>query len=231
MTSISAPRRRTRRRSCGRTSNRGRAARSVAAVLVRRGHQRVAGLLGNPGAPFGWAVTPARWTRRVSSSMKHSTCSRRSEMASSVKKSHATIPADDHLLDLLAERRPPRVGPCAGDQAAVPAQQGQGPDQEARPARPRQDTADGGEQGPVGRFELRSWSLAAEHGELVTQDKDLKVLGGVTAGELGEELDGAAQRQIRKSCQHRGGLRGGGQRRRHSSKPRSKRTPQLMGPV
>ena len=161
-------------------------------------------------APFGWAVTPARWTRRVSSSMKHSTCSRRSEMVSSVKKSHATIPADDHLLDLLAERRPPRVGPCAGDQAAVSAQQGQGPDQEARPARPRQDTADGGEQGPVGRFELRSWSLAAEHGELVTQDKDLKVLGGVTAGELGEELDGAAQRQVRKSCQHRAGLRGGG---------------------
>ena len=53
--------------------------------------------------------------------------------------------------------------------------------------------ADGGEQGPVGRFELRSWSLAAEHGELMTQDKDLKVLGGIAASELGEELDGAAQ--------------------------------------
>jgi hypothetical protein len=75
--------------------------------------------------------------------------------------------ADDQLLDLLAEPRPPRsttrVGPGAGDQAAVPAQQGVGPDEEARPARPRQDTADGGEQGPVGRFKLRSWSLAAEH--------------------------------------------------------------------
>jgi hypothetical protein len=30
-------------------------------------------------------------------------------------------------------------------------------------------------------------------GRLVRQDKDLEVLGGVTAGELGEELDGAAQ--------------------------------------
>jgi hypothetical protein len=49
-----------------------------------------------------------------------------------------------------------------------------------------------------------------EHGELVAQDKDLKVLGGVAAGELGEELDGAAQRQVGKSWQHRGGLRGGG---------------------
>ena len=142
--------------------------------------------------------------------------------------------ADDQLLDLLVERRPPRsttrVGPCAGDQPPVPAQQGLGPDQEARPARPRQDTADGGEQGSVGRFELRSWSLAAEHGELMTQDKDLKVLGGIAAGELGEELDGAAQRQVRESWQHRGGLRGGAAER-HGSKPRSMRTPQLMRPV
>jgi len=28
----------------------------------------------------------------------------------------------------------------------------------------------------------------------VTQDKDLKVLGGIAASVLGEELDGAAQR-------------------------------------
>jgi hypothetical protein len=33
---------------------------------------------------------------------------------------------------------------------------------------------------------------AAEHGRLLAQDEDLKVLGGVTTGELGEELDGAA---------------------------------------
>jgi hypothetical protein len=37
----------------------------------------------------------------------------------------------------------------------------------------------------------------------MTQDKDLKVLGGIAAGELGEELDGAAQRQVRESWQHR----------------------------
>jgi hypothetical protein len=44
-------------------------------------------------APFGLAVTPARWTRRVSSSMKNSTYNRRSQTVSMVKKSHATIPA------------------------------------------------------------------------------------------------------------------------------------------
>jgi hypothetical protein len=104
--------------------------------------------------------------------------------------------ADDQLLDLLVERRPPRsttrVGPCVGDQPPVPAQQGLGPDEEARPARPRQHPADGGEQGPVGRLQLGSGSLAVEDGELMVQDKDLKILGGITAGELGEELDGAA---------------------------------------
>jgi hypothetical protein len=36
-------------------------------------------------APSGLTVTPARWTRRVSSSMKNSTYSRRSQMVSTVK--------------------------------------------------------------------------------------------------------------------------------------------------
>jgi hypothetical protein len=41
-------------------------------------------------------------------------------------------------------------------------------------------------------------------GRLVTQDKDLEVLGGVTAAELGEELDGAAKGQVGESWQHLG---------------------------
>jgi hypothetical protein len=44
-------------------------------------------------AALGLAVTPARWTRRVSSSMKNSTYSRRSVAVSTVKKSHARMPA------------------------------------------------------------------------------------------------------------------------------------------
>jgi len=43
--------------------------------------------------PLGLAVTPASCTRRVSSSMNTSTCSRLSHTVSTVKKSHATIPA------------------------------------------------------------------------------------------------------------------------------------------
>jgi hypothetical protein len=37
--------------------------------------------------------------------------------------------------------------------------------------------------------------VAAQHGELVAQDEDRQVLGGVTAGEQGEQLDGAAQHE------------------------------------
>ena len=35
--------------------------------------------------------------------------------------------------------------------------------------------------------------LAAKHSELVAEDEDLQILGGVM-GEQGEELDGAAER-------------------------------------
>jgi hypothetical protein len=63
-----------------------------ASSLFAQFQQEVAGLLGDPGG-VGLAVTPARWTRRVSSSMKNSTYSRRSQMVSTVNKSQATIPA------------------------------------------------------------------------------------------------------------------------------------------
>jgi hypothetical protein len=86
------------------------------------------------------------------------------------------------------------VGPAARDQAAVPAQQCLRLDQEAGPAGSGQDAADGGQQRPVGEFQLGSWSLAAEDRELVAQDQDLKILGGIAAGEQGEQPDGAAQR-------------------------------------
>jgi hypothetical protein len=39
---------------------------------------------------------------------------------------------------------------------------------------------------------------------LVRQDKDLEILGGVAAGEQGEQLDGAAQGQVGESRQHEG---------------------------
>jgi hypothetical protein len=56
-------------------------------------------------------------------------------------------------------------------------------DEEARPAGSRQQAADRGGQGTVGRFQPGSWGLTAEDDELVAQDEDLQVLGGVSAGD------------------------------------------------
>jgi hypothetical protein len=66
--------------------------------------------------------------------------------------------ADDQLLQFLVEWRSPcsavRVGPGAGDQPPVPAQQRLWPDEEARPAGSGQGAADRCEQRPIRRFEL-----------------------------------------------------------------------------
>src|SRR6266511_1033246 len=75
------------------------------------------------------------------------------------------------------------VGPRAGDQAAMPAPQGVWGDEEARPAVAWEDAADCGEQGAISGFQPGSWELASQDGELVAQDQDLQVLGGVAAGE------------------------------------------------
>jgi hypothetical protein len=114
--------------------------------------------------------------------------------------------ADDQLLDVLIERWTPKpaagIRPGVGDQAAVPAQQGLGGDQEAGPVGSWQHAADGGEQGSIGRLQPRSLDLAAQHSELMAQHQDLEVLGGVAAGEQCEQLDGAAQGQVGESGQH-----------------------------
>jgi hypothetical protein len=93
--------------------------------------------------------------------------------------------ADDQLLDVGIQLRPARckmrIGPGTCDQPPVPAQQRLGLDEEAGPAGPGQRTAEGGEQRPVGGLQRRSWDLAAEHAELVTQDEKFQVLGGVAA--------------------------------------------------
>ena len=65
--------------------------------------------------------------------------------------------SDDQPLHVIVDSRPAgvvlRVGPGAGDEAPVPAQQRLGLDEEAGPHRPRQHTADRGQQRPVSRLE------------------------------------------------------------------------------
>jgi hypothetical protein len=125
--------------------------------------------------------------------------------------------ADDQLLHPLVHRWSSglvvRVGPGTGDQASVPAQQRLRRDEEAGPVGPGQDAADRGQQRPVSGLELGSWCLASEHGELVAQNEDLQILGGIAAGEQGEQPDGAAQRQVSESWEHRAATSAMGQGR------------------
>jgi hypothetical protein len=96
-----------------------------------------------------------------------------------------------------------RVGPRAGDQATVPAQQRVGLDQEAGSATSGQHAADRGERRPVGGFQPGAGDPAAQHRELVAQNQDLQVLGSITAGEQDEQLDGPVQREVRECREHR----------------------------
>ncbi len=81
------------------------------------------------------------------------------------------------------------------------------------------EPADGSEQSSVGWLHLGPRRLAAQHSELVAQDEDLQILGGVATGEQGEELDGAAQRQVGESWQHLEAASAMGSEKRHSTYP------------
>ena len=55
----------------------------------------------------------------------------------------------------------------------------------ARQPDPTEPAADRREQGPVGRLQPGSRRLAAQDDELMAQDEDLEIFGGVATGELG----------------------------------------------
>jgi hypothetical protein len=86
-----------------------------------------------------------------------------------------------------------REGPVPPDQVGVPAQQGSRGDDQLQPAQapaghqPSQRRKDG----PVRPGRPRSPDLPLEHGHLVTQQEDLRVLGTVRLSEQGEPAEHA----------------------------------------
>jgi hypothetical protein len=65
-----------------------------------------------------------------------------------------------------------------------------------------QQPGQGGEQHSVGRLEIRSVNLTAEHRDLVAQHEDLDLLRSVTAQHQNQELQDAAQRVVRQRPKH-----------------------------
>ena len=95
-------------------------------------------------------------------------------------------------------------GPAAGDELAVPAQDRGRGDEQPEAAADGQQPGEGGDQGAVGPGHQRARRASLEHGELVAQDQDLDLLGGVgssaqhdPAQELGEHLVDQPQRHER----------------------------------
>jgi hypothetical protein len=152
-------------------------------------------------APSGWAVTPARCTRRLSSSMKNSTYSRRSQTVSTVKKSQAMLtqlPRDWRA----ARAGAPSVGPAPADELLVPAQQRRRLEQERAPHLPRQNAAERREQGTIRRLEPRASDLTPEHVQLVAQDENLDLLRVLRAKPQRQQLEQTPKRPIQKRERH-----------------------------
>jgi hypothetical protein len=87
----------------------------------------------------------------------------------------------DERGDLGADRRPSRpvrIGPLPGDKATVPAQDGAGGNQPVHPRPRRQEPDERGEDRAVGPVQPGPGIGAAQHGDLMPQHEQLRVLGG-----------------------------------------------------
>ena len=87
----------------------------------------------------------------------------------------------DERGDLRADWRPSRlvrIGPLAGDQAAVPPQDGAGGDQPVRSPPSRQEPDQRGHHRPVGPVQPGSRMGPAQHSDLMPQHQEFSVLGG-----------------------------------------------------
>jgi hypothetical protein len=70
-----------------------------------------------------------------------------------------------------------RVVPAPPDQRAVPTQDRFRADEERPPAFPRHKAGQEGDEGPVGPGEVGTGDLAVQHGQLVAEHEDLRLLG------------------------------------------------------
>jgi hypothetical protein len=95
-----------------------------------------------------------------------------------------------------------RVGPCASDQLPVPAEQGGRCHAEGRPPSAGKQPRQCGQPGPFGGSVPRSFDLAAQDHDLVTQHEDLDVLADIAAGHHRQQLQHATQHHVQKGQGH-----------------------------
>jgi len=109
----------------------------------------------------------------------------------------------DRLRRTGTPRPAARICP-APHQSGVPAQQGSRGDDQAQLTKldAGQQPGQRGQDRPVRPRQHRFADLALEHGELMPQEQDLRVLGAVRAGQQGEPAEHTEYRQISESSWH-----------------------------
>jgi hypothetical protein len=90
----------------------------------------------------------------------------------------------------------------AGEEAAVPGQQGAWRDQPAATHRRWQQPGQGCQDRPVGPVRLRQGDLAPEHHHLVAQHHDLRVLGGLVAAQHDQPAEDPDHDQVQETDRH-----------------------------
>jgi hypothetical protein len=113
----------------------------------------------------------------------------------------ASARAFDRTLFAAISGLSPWIGPAAGDEVGVPAQQGSGGDEPQPPQIRGQQSAQGAEEGAVDPRSATGVDcvVSAQHGDLVTEDQDLDVFGCVGSGEQRQPTQHAGEQQVGES--------------------------------
>jgi hypothetical protein len=121
--------------------------------------------------------------------------------------------AEDQLHEISINRRaaamPPGIGPALRHQAPVPAQQGLGPHQEARPASAGKHTRGRGKEDPVGVGELGARNLPTEDRQFMAQHDDLEILGSRRTEPQRHQFEHAPGQDVQQRRNHVGALHEG----------------------
>jgi hypothetical protein len=94
-------------------------------------------------------------------------------------------------------------GPAAGDESPVPAQDRGGRDEHSEASARREESGQGGDQGSVWPADPRPRSAPLKHSELVAQNEDLDLLGGVGSGAQHHPAQELGEQEVDQSQRHR----------------------------
>jgi hypothetical protein len=124
-----------------------------------------------------------------------------------------TSQTQHQLTDLAGDRRSTnsaRIGPAPRHEPAVPAKQRCRRDDKRPPARPRQQPTCRGKKESIGRPQLKSSHLTAQHRQLVAEHDDLQLLERVRSKTQRHKLQDASKHDVAERTEQRAAPLGDG---------------------